>query len=625
MGNLVNIKMNVDTAFRSFRAVPTFIFFASLLFTTPNIAYTQNIPLGEWNAHFNYRSAHQLALTGNRVFCASYNGLASVDLKGQDLKTYSKQDGLTENGIACLAYDVKSQTLILAYRSGHIDLVELDDASNIENIVPWPVLQSSSNLPDYKKLNKVLIHNNSVYLATNFGIVVLDVQHREISENYRYIGPKGAEVEIRDIAITADSIYALTPSGLIASSMSPTTNRQYFENWKTSLTPATAVAIAVKENTLYAGIVNKGIYSKSALVWNVVQPSNSSYYHFSTQDKVITATLDNSIIQLSENTPKTPITNPLISAPKDAIYNANTLWIADSQNGLLSGLEETFQQHNPEIQDTTIHPRPDSTIIDLNGNTWTRLPTYLSGGIMIKNATSNKEIFLNTSVGYGGLPSSTINSLAVDEEGYIWFASDRGVGYISADELQSPGNINAILPIYGQRKLFSNEKCTAIAVESGNRKWIGTRNGLYHFSADGSEQLQHFTVDNSPLPSNHILSLKLEPETGLLYIDTPLGMMSYRTSTLAPTQSMDKLTIFPNPVRPGYAGIVGFKGLANHSIVKITQLSGRLVYETTSNGGLASWNLNDYTGQRVKGGIYMVFINSPDGNQKLAGKLAIIE
>jgi hypothetical protein len=102
-------------------------------------------------------------------------------------------------------------------------------------------------------------------------------------------------------------------------------------------------------------------------------------------------------------------------------------------------------------------------------------------------------------------------------------------------------------------------------------------------------------------------------------------MVSYRGNSTQASENLSSVTIFPNPVRPGYGGAVGIKGLMNESVVKITELSGRLIYEARSQGGTASWNLNDYTGRRARGGIYMVFIVSGDGTEKLAGKLAVID
>ncbi|MNL61077.1 hypothetical protein D3C87_1849530 [compost metagenome] len=69
---------------------------------------------------------------------------------------------------------------------------------------------------------------------------------------------------------------------------------------------------------------------------------------------------------------------------------------------------------------------------------------------------------------------------------------------------------------------------------------------------------------------------------------------------------------------------MGISGLTSQSTIKITDLAGRLVFETHSEGGLATWNLNDYTGRRARAGIYIVLVVSADGSERQAGKLAII-
>jgi hypothetical protein len=609
-----------------FTSVTQFTFFVVLFCVKDTSTVAQNIAIGEWESHFNYLSAHQLAITENRTFCASHNGLFSVNLSGSDLRTYGKQDGLSETGVSSMAYDSKSKTLLLTYRSGNIDLLFLTENDELENVTAWPVLLSASDLPDKKNIVKAVFHDDHAYLATNFGIVILDVNLRQVLETYRYIGSNGAEVQVKDIAFTADSIFALTSQGLQASTLNPTVNRQYFANWKTVPSPVPVASIVSQENALYAGLPGKGVYQYSNAQWKPVFPNPSQHYSLSKTITGIGIVLDDSYVSLSSPDNTTTINTPLILAPnQSAEISKNVVWITDSKNGLLSNVDGTLKAYNPIQKDTTIFQRTDSVVIDQSGLNWARLPSYLAGGILVRDANTNRERYLNSGTNSGALPSSTINSLTVDQDGYIWFASDRGIGYIFPDEILTTASVTTILPIYGQRKLFANERCTAIAVESGNRKWIGTRSGLYLFSADGTELVNHFTATNSPLPSDIISSLRFEPESGLLFIDTPNGMVSYRTNSIASEERLSNINIFPNPVRPGYSGQVGIKGLTDNSTVKITQLSGRLVHETRSEGGLASWNLNDYTGKRAKGGIYVIYVVSKNGNQKIAGKLAIID
>ena len=600
-----------------------FLFFLIVKITSAN---AQVIPLGAWESHFNYKSARQVINTGNRIYSASYNGLFSINPEDKEIKILSKADGLSETGVSSLAYNEKSRMILLAYRSGNMDLLFLNDRSEPEQIVPWPVFTNTPSLPDNKQINRIRFHNDFTYLATNFGIVVLDTKQQQVGENYRYIGPNGTEVNVKDIAFASDSIYALTAQGIYVSSMGATINRQYFANWKLVSTPFPPVALVSFNNLIHAGLPQRGVFKLVQGSWTLVYPNISTYYSFSTSNEWLTATMDNSIVNIPATGQPKVLQSSFFIAPKESVITSTEkIWTADNQNGLISNVDGDFKIYRPAQQDTTLNPRTDSSIVDLAGLRWTRLPSYLNGGISVKNPQTNQERFLTTSTGNGGLPSSTINSLATDQDGYIWFASDRGIGYFLQQVATSNSSVNAVLPIFGQRRLFSSEKCTAIAVESGNRKWIGTLNGLYLFNADGTEMISHFTAEDSPLPSNSITALNFEPERGMLFIDTPNGMVSYRSNSTKSSENLSSVTIFPNPVRPGYGGQVGFKGLMDQSIVKITQLSGRLVYETKSEGGTASWNLNDYNGSRVKGGIYMILIVSGSGNETLAGKLAVID
>lgn len=600
-----------------------FVFF--LLLIRISVSFAQDIPLGKWESHFNYLSAQHVVLAGDHIFCSTYNGLFYINTRSKQIKSLSKSDGLTETGISSMAYSDARKSLLIAYRSGNMDLVSLNDNYEPDQITFWPVFSAVTDLPGNKDINKIIFHEGLAYLATNFGIVVLDIKLLQVQETYRYIGNNGLEVNIRDIAFASDSIFALTNQGILSSSMQSSVNRQYFANWKPVVVPFPPIAISSQNDNIYAGFSGKGIFRKSTTAWLPFLPGVSKYYSFSKSAENIVATLDHHIAILTTTGEPKTFETPLFALPKETLLTGTeTIWTADAKNGLISNAEGTFKSYNIPQKDTTINPGMDSVVTDQNALIWTRLPAYLGGGISVKDIQTNQQRILTTASGNGSLPSSNITSLAVDNDGYVWFASDKGIGYFISNDVLSGTRIDAVLPIYGQRKLFANEKCTSLAVEPGNRKWIGTNSGLYEFSPDGTELIQHFTASATPLPSDVITALQFEPENGILFIGTPNGLVSYRSNSTIPSDDFSAVTIFPNPVRSGYSGQVGFKGLMDESTVKITQLSGRLVYETQSQGGTASWNLNDYTGRRATGGIYMVIIVSDKG-EKLAGKLAIID
>ncbi|WP_149242179.1 two-component regulator propeller domain-containing protein [Dyadobacter sp. 32] len=591
-----------------------------------SVSYCQNVAIGEWEALYSYTSGHHVVDTGQRIFCATYNGLFSVNHSGRDVSKLSKADGLNDIGISSMAYDPDNNSLLVAYRNGNMDLLQLNTASQVMEIKNLPVLLETSDLPDDKRINQIVFHEGLAFLCSAFGIVVLDTKFDEIRETYRFIGNLGTEVHVKDLAFTSDSLFAVTSQGLLATSMRATVNRQYYSNWKPVSAPSLPASIVARNNMLYGGFPGKGIFRRQNDQWNLLFPSNSSKLRLSVYGEKIAVAMDREVLVIDLADHVVSAKDPAFgSTAQYLISDKNTSWIADLEAGLIGNPDGKFSSFSPVTTDTTITVRADSSLTDHHGLIWSRLPGYLGGGISITDKKSGKQRFLSASPGNGNLPTSKINSIIADTEGYIWFGSDKGVGYFFPDEALTTPQLEAILPFYGQRKLFNNERCTALAVEPGNRKWIGTLQGLYLFSPDGTELVAHYTKDNSPLPSDIINALSLDPESGVLFIDTPNGMVSYRTGSGKPANDYGNVVIFPNPVRPGYAGSLGIKGLTVNSIVKITTLSGRLVYETKSEGGTATWNLNDYTGRRAAGGIYIVMTVAEDKSAKFAGKFAVID
>jgi len=228
---------------------------------------------------------------------------------------------------------------------------------------------------------------------------------------------------------------------------------------------------------------------------------------------------------------------------------------------------------------------------------------------------------------------SNIYSIAEDLDGNIWVGTDQGPAiYYNANKIfdEDPRAFRVIIPRNDGTGLgdylLKSEIITSIAVDGANRKWLGTfSSGAYLLSPDGSKKLANYNEDNSPLYSNSVVSLAIDDKTGEVWFGTAKGVVSVRGDAISGVEEFKNVYTFPNPVRSNFTGNVTITGLMRDSRIKITDVSGNLVYETVSDGGQATWNLKTYNGQRVSTGVYIVFCASSDGTASFVTKMLVIK
>ena len=223
-----------------------------------------------------------------------------------------------------------------------------------------------------------------------------------------------------------------------------------------------------------------------------------------------------------------------------------------------------------------------------------------------------------------------IYCLTQDHSGLIWVGTDAGLFILESVEafLASDACSRVVISRNDGTDLadylLKDEHIQAICVDGGNRKWIGTANsGLYLVSADGQQTIHHFTVDNSPLPSNSILSLAIHPISGEVFIGTGDGLVSYRSDASEASENFSGIYAYPNPVRPNFGGVITIAGLMDNTVVYIIDSGGNLVCKTRSNGGIATWDAKNARGQRVATGVYTVLCNTADGQNHAVTKILV--
>lgn len=313
------------------------------------------------------------------------------------------------------------------------------------------------------------------------------------------------------------------------------------------------------------------------------------------------------------------------------------LWVsASGTENLLHAKEPngTWHGFNPTAVNDLIL---DQIAIDNSGQKWVVLARgaglmVFDDGGTLSNTNDDQSIRLSQNPGNGNLASNNVLCLASDFDGEIWVGTENGISvFYSPESVFSDGNFDSQQILVEQdgyvQYLLENESVTAIAIDGANRKWLGTANaGVFLMSDDGTEEILHFTTDNSPLFSNEINCLGIDHLSGEVFIGTNKGMITYKGTATWGTPEFEPETVYayPNPVEPDYEGVIAVKGLVRDADVKITDASGKVVFATTANGGQAIWDGKNMSGERAHSGVYLVFASNEDGNETFVTKILFI-
>ena len=278
-----------------------------------------------------------------------------------------------------------------------------------------------------------------------------------------------------------------------------------------------------------------------------------------------------------------------------------------------------------------------SVLVDDNNQIWIGKESG-DGGIVVFNygndiddKSDDQYFLLAAGRGYGNLPSNNIISMAKDKDGVLWLGTSRGIAIVSCSGYVTDNACEAEQICIDRKdgsgfcdNLLEDEIINCITVDAANRKWIGTFNGLFLVSADGEKTLHYFNDVNSPLLANNVRSVTINPQNGDLFIGTEKGICSYRADATTTDETTEKPFVYPNPVAHDYAGPIAIKGIPNDCNVKIMDISGNLVFQTTALGGQAIWDGNLISGARAATGVYVALCVGTDKKEKAKLRFVLI-
>lgn len=434
----------------------------------------------------------------------------------------------------------------------------------------------------------------------------------------------------------------VTPDGPLLSNVfsiekTPTSLWVVFGSYSYYFTPDYLVkGISKLTREGWVDISKDDVFSAASISDIIVNPNNESEVYASSYHNGLLRIEDDVPVQLYDDT-NSPLENQQAVAGFDnlrvnslAYDDSGALWMTNDmtekplkvfRNGSWSSYDFT------DVLNNATSNKYQKMVIDRNGTKW--IPSINEGLIAFNETLGDKFIMIGDD-DIGNLPSEYVRSLAIDNSNRLWIGTSAGLRVMPGIDRFLTENIlttNAIIIEEDglAQELLYEQDVTDIEVDGSNNKWLATSGaGAFLVSPNGQSTLFHFTKENSPLPSNTINDIDIDNATGDVYFATDRGLVVYKGTSTEAAGDLSNVYVFPNPVRPDFNGDVNISGLIDNANIKITDISGNLVYETTSEGGTVLWDTRAFGSYKVASGVYMIFIASEDGTETKVKKVMII-
>lgn len=163
-------------------------------------------PVGTWTDHLCYNTSKAVAVTGEFVYSSTGSSILIYNKQNGELKKLTRINGLSETLISSIAWSEDKNILIIGYSNTNVDLVEKNRIYNIPDIMKKPI-------QPVKRINRIRISGKYAFLACSFGIVVIDLEKKEVKDTWKP-GPDSDNNEVFDIAFSSQMVYAATQKGV---------------------------------------------------------------------------------------------------------------------------------------------------------------------------------------------------------------------------------------------------------------------------------------------------------------------------------------------------------------------------------------------------------------------------
>ncbi len=209
-----------------------------------------------WEDHFSYLNINDVVQGNGKIFAASENAIFVYNIQTTELETITTINGLSGELISTIHYSNVYNLLIIGYKNGLIEVYNESDKTILSVV---DILEKTTIPPDNKSINHFNEYNNVVYISTDFGISVYDLDRLEFGDTY-FIGNGGSQIIVNETAVFGDYIYAASqsPNGLKRALLA-SENLIDYQVWEQIVT-GQFLGLQVNQDRLYTTRSNNKIF-----------------------------------------------------------------------------------------------------------------------------------------------------------------------------------------------------------------------------------------------------------------------------------------------------------------------------------------------------------------------------
>ncbi len=525
-----------------------------------------------------------------------------------DNNFYLQQDNqilISENGVDYTPFQTFPETIIDIRSSEEHLAITLEASISIFDI-NGNLIQNVGVIEGFApRYSTTLVEDDAIYIGTR-GSGVANLSLSNLTDVTRLLPNGPLENAHFDVAASAGNVWSV------------------FGDFSVSYNPfplKTQGISRFREEGGWDFIPSGDLFGVRNLVHIAINPQDPGQLYASSYNGGLIEIIDPdpTIFYDENNSPFVPVptTTDDVRINGGAFDFEGNFWVTNARSPL--GLHRVspagqFTAFNTEDILAGVGANLDAVAIGNDGSVFVGTDTR---GVIAFNPGTSAFARLAGEDGAGNLPVDDVRSLAIDNNGTLWIGTRLGLRVLFGPSqiFENPQISSSEIIIEEDglaQELLNDQVVTDIIVDGANNKWLATADaGAFYVSSNGQETIFHFTTDNSPLPSNTVQSIAIDPQTGNVFFGTLLGMVSFNGSSTAPADNLEEVIVFPNPVRPGFNGNVRIDGLTANTNVKITDLVGNLVYEENTTGGTIEWDTTAFGRHKVASGVYLILITGP--------------